>query len=156
SPRACMEIAHGIAGPVWADAYEIHRFAGLRRERHAAGLVLRRDRERQARDVRDPRDDVHVDALARAPRAARETERPDERRGERIEMVEPARDEAGRHRRLDAVTARERRLVRRKAGPCAVPRKERAAEADRHRFPSGISRLLALAGNPEDDLIADG
>ena len=74
-PAPRVEIAHGIAGAIRAHAEQIHRLAALRRERDAARLVPRRDREREAHDVRDARHDVELHAR-RSSGAVRTRARP--------------------------------------------------------------------------------
>lgn len=151
-PAPRVEIAHRIARAVRTHAEEVHRLAALRRERDAAGLVTRGDHRREPRDVGDAGDDVHLDRLARAARAAREPERSDGGRGERIEVMEPAGDEARAHRDARDAGLGLDDLAGRRIDPRAVPRQERSAHAERrHRQ---IAAPAAREG--ERDLLADG
>ena len=149
-PGARVEIAHRVARAIRPHAEEVHRLALLRCERDATGLVALRDRQRETRHVRDPRDDVELGPSRRDAWPDREPERRDQRDGERVEMVQPARREAGLHRRRARAGA-EDELVGRRRGPLAVVREERAADANALLGP----RLVAAASHGEHDLLSD-
>jgi hypothetical protein len=152
-PGAGVKIANRIASPVRSHAEEIGRFPRLRGKRDASGLVLRRDDERQAADVRDPRDDVDLHPVARQTWPTCETERRNDRGRERIEMVEATRDEARFHRRRGWHASTDRRLFEWRVGPRSVPREEGAADANG----DGLrQRRLAFHRDGERDFVPDG